>query len=592
MKLRAKLTLGSVALATVLVTVTSFVGLVNLTQLEFRHTLERAELIKSAATDAVIDALNRQRTVDLPNALRDPTLNDQLVSLLASYKPILDISLVSAKYNEILASTTGASRVGNTPDFAPLALQGGWFQQLEVMLGKTTQSYKLDQAVGPGGDTLIYVRVLVTPAFISADLRPTFMKNLGVALFTIAGAVLITFLTSALAFRPLGRISRMLDLLARGEYEAEKASSTERGDELSVIASKVGMLGQRLRGAQDEASGLRGNIDRLLSDLEDAVFLFNRERRLVFASGTVGKFLSGDRRSYSGKPLGELFPPNTTLGDLLEQAVTTGSSIRNRRVPFGTPAVVMLSLDVLDSSGFLMRLGDPEAQRNLNRQLRTADRLAAISRISGGVAHEVKNPLNAILLHVEVARAKLARGEADLGPEMNIIAGEILRLDRVVRTFLDFSRPVELQLANMAVHDLAGELADLARPQAEAANIRIEILQEAEGVEVRVDRDLMKQALLNVVVNAMQAMPQGGELRFATSVKEDTAEIRVADTGAGIPAELRDKIFRLYFSTKEKGSGIGLAMAFRIVQLHDGTIDFTSEPGKGTTFLIRLPVAE
>jgi signal transduction histidine kinase len=101
----------------------------------------------------------------------------------------------------------------------------------------------------------------------------------------------------------------------------------------------------------------------------------------------------------------------------------------------------------------------------------------------------------------------------------------------------------------------------------------------------------MKQAVLNVMVNAMQAMPEGGELRFESSVSGEMAEIRVTDTGGGIPEQLREKIFRLYFSTKSKGSGIGLAMTFRIVQLHDGTIDFTSEPGKGTSFLIRLPIA-
>ena len=117
------------------------------------------------------------------------------------------------------------------------------------------------------------------------------------------------------------------------------------------------------------------------------------------------------------------------------------------------------------------------------------------------------------------------------------------------------------------------------------------VLLEAEGVEVRVDRDLLKQAMLNVVVNAIQAMPEGGELHFEATASEDTAELRISDSGAGISDDLRDKIFRLYFSTKQQGSGIGLAMTFRIVQLHDGTIDFTSEPGKGTTFLIRLPIA-
>ena len=286
--------------------------------------------------------------------------------------------------------------------------------------------------------------------------------------------------------------------------------------------------------------------------------------------------------------------------------------IRNRRIPLEraaesapADAAVLLSVDALQDrsgarTGLLVRLRDPEAQRQIGRQLQTADRLAAISRISGGVAHEVKNPLNAILLHVEVARTRLARGEADVTPQMEVISREILRLDRVVKTFLDFTRPVELNYRVVPLGEVLGEIVELARPQAEAEKIRLTARQDAGGVEVRVDRDLFKQAVLNVVVNAMQSMAGGGELRLECSSTPDTAEIsasdtvelRVSDTGAGIPPELREKIFRLYFTTKPGGSGIGLAMTFRIVQLHDGTIDFSSEPGKGTTFVIRLPIAE
>jgi hypothetical protein len=271
--------------------------------------------------------------------------------------------------------------------------------------------------------------------------------------------------------------------------------------------------------------------------------------------------------------------------------------IQPGEIALGVP-VVLLSVDTLETlpgssgkgSGLLVRLRDPEAERKIGRELQTADRLAAISRVSGGVAHEVKNPLNAILLHVEVAKAKLSRGDTDVQPQMDIISREILRLDRVVKTFLDFTKPVELNLTTTPLHELVGEIVELARPQADAAKIRVNIIQEAEGVSVRVDRDLMKQAVLNVVVNAIEAMPEGGELRFEALAGEDTAEIRVSDTGGGIPPELRDKIFRLYFTTRKEGSGIGLAMTFRIVQLHDGTIDFTSEAGKGTTFVIRLPI--
>ncbi len=283
----------------------------------------------------------------------------------------------------------------------------------------------------------------------------------------------------------------MLDLATRGVYEAELLPDSKAAtDELSVMASKVNLLGQRLRGAQFEVSDLRGNIDHLLQDLEDGVFVFNRELRLVFATGSVEKFIGRDRSELPGQLLGDVFPQTTMLGLLISQAAQTGRQLRNRRVPVtaagegGTGAVVvLLSLDNLESipggppggSGILVRLRDPEAQRKINRELQTADRLAAISRISSGVAHEVKNPLNAILLHVEVARAKLAHGDTDVGPQMEIIAREILRLDRVVRTFLDFTRPVELRLATVSMQELVGEIVELARPQAAAAGIDVAV---------------------------------------------------------------------------------------------------------------------
>ena len=264
--------------------------------------------------------------------------------------------------------------------------------------------------------------------------------------------------------------------------------------------------------------------------------------------------------------------------------------MRNRRVPLnplhadGKIFIALLSVEFLDASaaGLLIRLRDPEATRQIGRQLQTADRLSAISRLTGGVAHEVKNPLNAMLMHVELAKMKLSHGDYDLTPQMDVISSEILRLDRVVKTFLDFTRPVALNLSDVPLQSCLGDVVDLAAPQAEAAGIELIVEQTAESVSLVIDADLIKQALLNIVVNAIEAMPHGGTLRVQSSVRGDFGEIRISDNGPGIPADVREKIYNLYFTTKERGSGIGLAMTFRIVQLHDGTIDFSSEPGKGT----------
>jgi signal transduction histidine kinase len=607
MNLQAKLTLGAVLVETIIVAAISAVDLSNVMQIEFVAAENRAALVLKVASEYVAQVLNRQPPKPLREALRDPALTERLKTMMTASNELIEISVVDPQ-NQILADSD-PDRIGVVApryrEFDDLVNHSSWFRKLRLLGGRDNTFYQMEKALGPeGGAPLVYVRVIVLPTLIVRHfIWPELTHSAEIAMLLFAGSVGLIFLVSAVAFRRLGQLGHMLDLAATGQYEPEKqaAAPPPASDELAVMASKVSLLSQRLRGAQFEVSDLRGNIDRLLLDLEDAVFIFDREMRLMFASGSVEKFLGKEREDLARLSLAEIFPPNTPLGLLIAQAAQTGRIVRNRRVPLpvlgGGGAVVLLSVDTLESSpgasgsGVLVRLRDPEAQRKLGRELQTADRLAAISRVSGGVAHEVKNPLNAILLHVEVARAKLARGDTDVIPQMEIISSEILRLDRVVKTFLDFTRPVELKLETVPVRRLLDEVLELARPQAEASKIRVIVNQDAEGAGVRIDRDLLKQAMLNIVVNAMQAMPEGGELRFDSIAGEEFAEIRISDTGAGIPPDLRDKIFRLYFTTKKEGSGIGLAMTFRIVQLHDGTIDFTSEPGKGTTFSIRLPIA-
>jgi signal transduction histidine kinase len=527
---------------------------------------------------------------------------------LTDSPPVLEIAVCDRK-NEILVDTD-PKRLGSTfkeyPDFEPVVKNAGWPEKLRILF--SPQFYQIQQSLGSGNEVILYVRVVVAPALIRNDIYPALVKNASVAVASVVGAVIITLVFSTLAFRSLGRLGKMLDLLASGQYEETlSAPPAPKTDEFGVMASKVSLLGEQLRGARFDFSDLRGNFERLLDDLEDAILIFGRDRRLVIASGAVERYLGKMRSDLLNQPMNDIFPPNTPIGLLLAQAAQTGRAIRNRRVPLstaasppGTVAVVLLSVDMMESvgaSGFAggvpaiaVRLRDPEATRQIGRQLQTADRLSAISRISGGVAHEVKNPLNAILMHVELARMKLAKGDTDINPQMEIVSREILRLDRVVKTFLDFTRPVELHVSEVPVDEFVQEIVDLARPQAAFAGIRIDVEQHADGVAIRADRDLLKQALLNVAVNAIEAMPSGGSLRFASALQSDEAEIRITDSGPGIPPELREKIFRLYFTTKEGGSGIGLAMTFRIVQLHDGTIDFSSEPGKGTTFMMRFPV--
>src|SRR5215467_3654614 len=157
---------------------------------------------------------------------------------------------------------------------------------------------------------------------------------------------------------------------------------------------------------------------------------------------------------------------------------------------------------------------------------------------------------------------------------------------------VDFTRPVDLRLAEMDLSKLVGDVVSLASPAAEQHQVRLERSGSPDPLPARIDADLVKQAILNIVLNGVQAMPEGGTLRLSCRRDGDGALVTVRDQGSGIPRDIRDKVFNLYFTTKKDGSGIGLAMAYRVVQLHHGSVEFTSVPGNGTTFSLRIPLSE
>ena len=616
MHLRAQLTLW---LVLVMVLIVGTVGAFDLAQEinnQFAFTKERADVCNDRVEEAAKRALERNpAAVSIADALRQDTqLPGDLVTIMTAKKsPVVEIAVCDPQ-GTVLADT-GFSSAGNKcpaySGFEPL-LKANIERKIRALtVDVDKQKYQVSlELAPPNQQTAAIVNAIVDPRLIEKEIIPTLQSHGTTSILLLIGSIVAAFVFSAIAFRPIGKLGKMLDSVTKGEFEIPPALPAAKApaDEFSIVASKVNLLGQQLRGAQYDFSDLRGNFERLLDHLEDAVLVFGRDRRLVVAAGAVERFVGRERAELIGKTVIEIFPAATSLGLLLQQALQSGESIRNQRVPIATSGngsstvpVALLSVDVLEAlptgiasasgAGILVRLRDPEATRQIGKQLQTAERLSAISRITGGVAHEVKNPLNAILMHVELARMKIAKGDHDLIPQMDIIGSEIVRLDRVVKTFLDFTRPVELHLTEISLAEFVSDIAELARPLAETAKISVRVEQQAGRARIAVDLDLLKQAMLNLVMNALEAMPDGGELRFESSVRGEDAEIRVSDSGCGIPPELKSKVFGLYFTTKPKGSGIGLAMTFRIVQLHDGTIDFTSEPGNGATFIIRIPTA-
>jgi two-component system sensor histidine kinase HydH len=219
-----------------------------------------------------------------------------------------------------------------------------------------------------------------------------------------------------------------------------------------------------------------------------------------------------------------------------------------------------------------------------------------MAELAGGLAHELRNPLSTMMIQLKLLAEDLediethpidARRRALL--KVEVLRREAQRLQSLFDAFLSLTGPRRLGLNDVDVNKVVARLAAFVGPEARDKGIRVTLSLADDPLVCSVDEDLLRQALLNMIINAQEAMPQGGVVRLATGIQGDDAVVAISDTGAGIAPEVRDRILRPFFSTKEGGNGLGLSITRRIVHEHGGSLSLQSQPGRGTTFTITLP---
>lgn len=524
----------------------------------------------------------------------DPGLNNLLQSIVG-YSPIVFDALITDSKGIALLHTSPdliGTKVEQREPFSTLRA-GDFRDQLRVIYD-ALRVYEIRLPLKRGNEDFGEVRIGISTTFLKNELRPQLRRALIFSAFAIFFSIVLAAVLSTIALRPIQEIGQRLDRIAEGDTSFTTLK-LDRTDEFGVVNYKIARLGKQMRDAREVFSALKENLDQLMANLQDGLMLFTRDARAVLVSASAEQFVGRPRSEMLGCSVEHVFEGGTELDRAVLRAFSSRIGVAAMEVEGVNGRRVQVSVDFIaedgEQIGALVTMRDAESVRQIESEIELSRRLASIGRLTSGVAHEVKNPINAIVVHLEILREKMQATDPDTLRHMDVIGSEIERLSRVVQTLVDFTRPVELRLVELDLRRIIEDVALLARPEAEQRGVTILHEVPAESITVKADADLVKQAVLNVVINGVQAMSAGGELRVVARGNDGHAEISISDQGPGIPLRVREKVFNLYFTTKKKGSGIGLAMTYRVMQLHNGSVEFDTQEGLGTTFHLRLPLS-
>ena len=609
LRLRTKLVFAITAMVVVIACTFAALYISEIVHQRIQETYDVAQLVANQIFNVARPSLEvdlSSTRIDLRNPKQvddavqyelqtDSSLNSLLDSILGQSPAIQDVSISSASGQALLH--TNPALVGQ-----PVTQRNDWDtvvhsgirQQLRVVYGPP-ELYDVRFPLAREGRPFGEIRVGVSTHFLQNTLQPQIKRALILSGSTILACMLLAAGLSSFALRPLAAINRRLDLISSGKAEPAE-TPVKRSDEYGTVSTKIERLGRQMRDVKEVFSALKENLDQMMANLQDGVMLFTSDLNVVLVSASAERYIGKPRGEILGRQPSEIFSRNSRLGRAILDAFASRTPLASEEIENEQGRNIQIALDFIEERGqrigALLTLRDAESVHRIEDEIELSRRLSAIGRLTSGVAHEVKNPINAIVVHLEVLRQKMKEIDPDTRRHVDVIGSEIQRLDRVVQTLVDFTRPVELRLSDTDLRKVVEDVATLASPAAERHNVSIERQPSQEALPVRIDVDLVKQAVLNIVLNGLQAMPQGGKLRINSRREGEGALLTIRDQGSGIPENIRDKVFNLYFTTKSGGSGIGLAMAYRVVQLHHGSVEFTSIVEHGTTFYLRFPLAE
>jgi PAS domain S-box-containing protein len=447
------------------------------------------------------------------------------------------------------------------------------------------------------------IRLGIAMPLLRGRLDDAFWYTVAIGAIALAAALVVALVLSNVTLKPIRKLAEDMERLRRGEFDVGGNGGPK--DEFGKLAYQLQMLGRQMESDRTQILAERSEIDSVhtaVDHLEDGILFATADGRIVFANRSIEMVLGRPARDAVGKHLSDVFAPDHPIRHMMLRAMEDVAASRNTKIEIptdGAPMELLASVfpvsgDGSACEGAILVVRDLKSvavsARTFQSLIQYSAQLAALGQVTAEVAHDVKNPLHAMVVRVAFLKERLAGAPPDVVRSLDVLEAEINRTSAVIDRFMEFVYPSDVARLPVAVNALLDEITSLLQAEWQSKGVILTVQADPNLPQIRGDEQLLRRAFMNLIVNACQAMPNGGRVTVTTETETDAyLKVTISDSGVGIPREDVERIFKMYYTTKAEGTGIGLALVRRVVDLHRGSIEIRSTVGQGTNVIVRLP---